>query len=315
MKFVPTLPLRRKKEYVRVVIHSSYVAYPGLQGGQASQCVFWLTQPNSPSLVDKVTLKETATQASTPSGSGASADRGNRPQGRGRGRGDASRGGRGAAPSRPPPHEMTASGPFAMGPSQVGSSTRFGGPRVTATPTMPRGPADAAALGANLSKTAAPTLKKERAERRVHVDEDAEVYSDPDEGVEIVDMRDVQAMDWMAPESLKWESRGEETKRVAKIKEVEGRASLKGKGAYIPFFWSSGSSRGDVNSIPTTKVKQEAMSVDGPIPAVDDVGDINLANALDLSDSEEEEEMENIIDDFSREREVNHYSASISEMN
>jgi len=45
-----------------------------------------------------------------------------------------------------------------------------------------------------------------------------------------------------------------------------------------------------------------AVDVDVP-PATDDVGDINLANALDLSESEEEEEMEYIIDDFSRDRE------------
>lgn len=50
------------------------------------------------------------------------------------------------------------------------------------------------------------------------------------------------------------------------------------------------------------KAEQEAMAVDVP-PAVDDVGDINLANALDLSESEEEEETEDIIDDFSRGRE------------
>ena len=50
------------------------------------------------------------------------------------------------------------------------------------------------------------------------------------------------------------------------------------------------------------------MAVDG-LPAADDAGDINLANALDLSESEEEEEMENIIVDFSqeREREVNDF--------
>jgi DNA-directed RNA polymerase III subunit RPC4 len=46
------------------------------------------------------------------------------------------------------------------------------------------------------------------------------------------------------------------------------------------------------------------VDVDVP-PATDDVGDINLANALDLSESEEEEELEDIIDDFSRDREVN----------
>ena len=47
------------------------------------------------------------------------------------------------------------------------------------------------------------------------------------------------------------------------------------------------------------------------LPAVDDVGDINLANALDLSESEEEEEMENIIVDFSQEREVNDFARYI----
>ena len=194
-------------------------------------------------------------QASTPGSSGASSDRGGRPQGRGRGRGDASRGSRGAAPTRPPPQEMTASGPFAMGPSQL-ASAQFSGPRATATPTVPRGHADAAALGANLSKTAAPTLKKERAERRVHVDEDAEAYSDPDEGVEIVDMRNVQAMDWMAPESLKCETTREEgKKKVVKFKkEGDERAPLKGKGAYIPFFLVARiSETRDVDFISTTK--------------------------------------------------------------
>lgn len=46
--------------------------------------------------------------------------------------------------------------------------------------------------------------------------------------------------------------------------------------------------------------------MDAP-PGMDDVGDIDLANALDLSESEEEEEMEDIINDFSRmgEEEVN----------
>jgi hypothetical protein len=52
------------------------------------------------------------------------------------------------------------------------------------------------------------------------------------------------------------------------------------------------------------------MAVDG-LPAVDDAGDINLANALDLSESEEEEEMENIIVDFSQEREVNDFARYI----
>src|SRR5260221_10307069 len=44
------------------------------------------------------------------------------------------------------------------------------------------------------------------------------------------------------------------------------------------------------------------MAGDVP-PAGDDVGDIDLANALDLSESEEEEETEDIIDDFPQGRE------------
>jgi DNA-directed RNA polymerase III subunit RPC4 len=57
---------------------------------------------------------------------------------------------------------------------------------------------------------------------------------------------------------------------------------------------------GDADSIDLKKAKQEAV-------AVDDAGDINLANALDLSESEEEEEMEDIIVDFSQDTEVNHF--------
>ena len=122
---------------------------------------------------------------------------------------------------------MTASGPFAMGPSQVGSSAWRSGPRVSAITTAPRGPADPAALGANLTKTAAPTLKKDSAEPRVQVDEDADAYSDPDEGVEIVDMRDVHTMDWMAPESVKWETARERSKkRTAKVKTEEDEQTL-----------------------------------------------------------------------------------------
>ena len=170
------------------------------------------------------------------SSSAAPADNGGRGQARGRGRGDSSRGGRGGVPpSRPPPQEMTASGPFAMGPTQAGSSAWRTGPRVSAASIAPGGsPADRAALGANLTKTAAPTLKKEGAERGARVDDDdeAEVYSDPDEGVEIVDMRNVHMMDWMAPESLKWETR-KKTKKVAKVKkEEEEPTPSKGKGAH-----------------------------------------------------------------------------------
>jgi DNA-directed RNA polymerase III subunit RPC4 len=47
--------------------------------------------------------------------------------------------------------------------------------------------------------------------------EDEEVYSEPDEGVEIIDMEDVRQMDWMAPESLRKERR--QAKRKVKKEE------------------------------------------------------------------------------------------------
>jgi len=91
-------------------------------------------------------------------------------------------------------------------------------------------------------------------------------------------MKNVHTMDWMAPESLKCESARERSKkRAAKAKKDEEDEEK------------------------ALKVKQGPIVTEGP-PA-DDVGDINLANALDLSESEEEEVMEDIIDDFARDSE------------
>ena len=35
--------------------------------------------------------------------------------------------------------------------------------------------------------------------------EDGEYYSDPDEGIKIIDMGDVHQLDWMAPDSIRKE--------------------------------------------------------------------------------------------------------------
>ena len=88
---------------------------------------------------------------------------------------------------------MTASGPFAMGPTLAGSSsTRRPAPR------------------SNFIAPAAPLpVKKETGNTDLNVmsgtvkTEDGECYSDPDEGVEIVDMENVHQMDWMAPDSIR----------------------------------------------------------------------------------------------------------------
>ena len=103
---------------------------------------------------------------------------------------------------------MTASGPFAMGPALAGTSARRTAPRSNFAPVAPPGGSGSAKLGAGLTQTTAPSLKKERereAEAARVKKEEEEAYSDPDEGVEIVDMENVREMDWMAPESLRKE--------------------------------------------------------------------------------------------------------------
>src|SRR6266699_6164234 len=101
---------------------------------------------------------------------------------------------------------MTATGPFAMGPANAGSSSRSSGPSnfVPAVPSQ-----SLSNLSGNISQSSSPSLRKDvnpRTGTSANVDvkaEDEEVYSDPDDGVEIVDMENVRQMDWMAPESLR----------------------------------------------------------------------------------------------------------------
>ncbi|KAI0661454.1 RNA polymerase III RPC4-domain-containing protein [Cubamyces menziesii] len=216
--------------------------------------------------------------SSTPSergrGRGRGTDRGRGGErGRGRGRGE----GRGAAP-RPPPVEMTASGPFAMGPALAGTSARRTAPRSNFAPIVPQGPGGAARLGAGLTQTTAPSLKRERdaasgLAKSETPEEDA--YSDPDEGVEIVDMENVRQMDWMAPESLRKERETGKKKKGAKVKKEE-KEEGKGKGV----------ASGDAIDVDRSQTPEEEQ--------------VNMANAVDLSESEEEEELEDIIDDFAQ---------------
>lgn len=119
---------------------------------------------------------------------------------------------------------MTASGPFAMGPTLVSNNSRRSTPRSSFTPTV--APGASVSIGATLSQTAPPSLKKDSTDsakgkgKSVKVDNDEEVYSDPDEGVEIVDMENVRYMDFMAPESLRKEQ------RLKKIKKEEQSQDL-----------------------------------------------------------------------------------------
>ncbi|KAJ6591743.1 RNA polymerase III RPC4-domain-containing protein [Mycena vulgaris] len=140
-----------------------------------------------------------------------------RGRGRGRGRGDGRGRGRGAPRA---PVEMTASGPFAMGPAMSGNNARRSVPRSNFA--IPNPTADRSSLGAGLTRM--PTTKKENdlkgKDKDKPVEEEEEVYSDPDEGVEIIDMEDVRQMDWMAPESLRKERRHAK-KKVKKEEPVD----------------------------------------------------------------------------------------------
>ena len=104
--------------------------------------------------------------------------------------------------------QMTASGPFAMGPALAGSSKR----RVPPSNFTPVMGSVSTSLGGGLSGSGAPVFSREKSMANKGVanagEEDLEVYSDPDEGVQIVDMDAIKTMDWMAPESLRRE-RGE----------------------------------------------------------------------------------------------------------
>ncbi|KAH9479588.1 hypothetical protein JR316_0008183 [Psilocybe cubensis] len=174
LKFVPTLPQRRKKEEVKA-------------------------EP-TPAVIPP-----------------ASTERG---RGRGRGRGDARGRGRGRG-NAPPVLEMTASGPFAMGPAMAGSSSRRSTPRSNFVPNVST---DTANLGSNLSQNAPPSLRRDigLAAKNGPVKTEEEEYSDPDEGVEIVDMENVRQMDWMAPESIRKER---PTKKVKKEEAMDDPAA------------------------------------------------------------------------------------------
>lgn len=122
---------------------------------------------------------------------------------------------------------MRASGPFAMGPSLAGSGRRPA-PRSNFTPILPPGLLKIEALGPGLTRTTAPTLGETNEpgpEGGIKVESDEEVYSEQEDGVEIVDMQSIRKMDWMAPETLKRES---EYKKKVKPKKKDEKKPLVG---------------------------------------------------------------------------------------
>lgn len=116
---------------------------------------------------------------------------------------------------------MTASGPFAMGPSMTGNNARRSVPRSNFAPVMSSS-SGSSNLGAGLTRTTAPSLKMEDGKGKQKAVDDDEQYSDPDEGVEIIDMENIRQMDWMAPESLR------KQRHQAKMKKEEPAEGLPG---------------------------------------------------------------------------------------
>jgi DNA-directed RNA polymerase III subunit RPC4 len=106
---------------------------------------------------------------------------------------------------------MTASGPFAMGPSLAGSRSIHRSTHRSNFTTPAQVSRTSTSFGDNLSSSALPSVKKEVGNTDNDVKsstvktENGEYYSDPDEGVEIVDMEDVHELDWMAPDSIRKE--------------------------------------------------------------------------------------------------------------
>ncbi|QRV89027.1 DNA-directed RNA polymerase III subunit C4 [Ceratobasidium sp. AG-Ba] len=213
-------------------------------------------------------------------GRGAGGERGHS-DGRGRGRG------RGA----PPPTEMVASGPFALGPAA--NSTRRP-TRISAVSAPPPGHGGAPPPGGGLTDTAAPTLEhgsRKLQKKRVGLEAaEKEQYSD-DEGVEVVDMDDVNELDWMAPDSLIRVKEEDEEKAARKRDKLKGK--IKDKGPSKMKLDPEDDARVSESLLSSRDVSTVRTS-----PSGEDDENKNLANALDLSESEEDEELEDLVEDF-----------------
>ncbi|KAG8744606.1 hypothetical protein FRC10_009831 [Ceratobasidium sp. 414] len=147
--------------------------------------------------------------------------------------------------------------------------------------------------GGGLTDTAAPTLggdTRKLQKKRIGLEAaEKEQYSD-DEGVEVVDMDDVNELDWMAPDSLIRVKEEDEEKAARKRDRLKDKIKDKSpqKMKLDPEDDARNSesllSSRDASTARTSNSAEEA--------------DKNLANALDLSESEEDEELEDLVEDF-----------------
>lgn len=237
-----------------------------------------------------------ASPLSTPHGTGSA------PIGRGRGRG---RGG-----ARPPrqPVQMTASGPFALGPSLRPTGKK-------ATPVGPGGSSLTPGGSADSSRSGTPAkTNPDRASyRNPDKLKDAEQYSDPEDGgVEIVDMDEVHVLDELAPRALprvaEKESKKDKQKAAnARQKKMEGRV-LKEERDANPTAGirvkseDDDDAMGELDPSLSTSLNgsgtSTAISSASATPQPEEEEKVNTADALDLSESEGEELMDDLVDDF-----------------
>ncbi|TKY90306.1 hypothetical protein EX895_000304 [Sporisorium graminicola] len=210
--------------------------------------------------------------------------------------------GRGRGSARPPRQraQMTASGPFALGPS-----ARPTGKKVA--PVGPGGSSLTSAGDTEASRSAVSTkTDPDRASyRNPDKLKDAEQYSDPEDGgVEIVDMDEVHILDELAPRSLprvaEKETKKEKQRATdARQKKMDGRLLKEDR---------------DANPNATIRVKSEdpddlmgnldptangsSSSAYISSTSATPQPEVNTADALDLSESEGEELMDDLVDDF-----------------
>ncbi|KAG8220923.1 RNA polymerase III RPC4-domain-containing protein [Butyriboletus roseoflavus] len=179
-----------------------------------------------------------------------------------------------------------------MGPTLAGTSARRTAPRSNFTPILPQGPDKEPASGANLSNFAAPTLKKDKQRENSLIDtaqrpkkeSDEEVYSEPEDGVEIIDMENVRQLDWMAPEALQRERRDRRKRKG--VKTEIGELS-------IP------SVSNNQGNFPSSSLPLDHTKLHGFVgPSAENLKDVDRSNALNLSESEEEEALEDLMEDF-----------------
>ncbi|KAG8895922.1 hypothetical protein FRC01_012125, partial [Tulasnella sp. 417] len=158
--------------------------------------------------------------------------------------------------------EMVASGPFALGPAAAGGPGSYRKSAKGGSNVGLMGPAHMSAEGSGLSQTAAPDIGGGRAAKK-ELEDDEDAVSEDEGGPGKVDMQRVWTLDYNAPVALK--------SRSERVRKEERRHTKK------------------------DTARDDSMAIDNKDTEAKD-----LKNALDLSESEDEEETEDLAEHFTR---------------